>query len=236
VARTVSYGLERWSAGAGVVVWSGATDGCGIADEGKTPDASGRLQPVPRQCRGSIAGLADAVKQLDPDVVLVYSSVFDLQDRVLDGWPGVLRPGDARFDDYLVAEYVDAYDTLSAKGAKVVCHGLVRRRADPVLQRRDPATSPPGSTRPPRLRPGPDRVSRRSLHREPGRRRRAADRRRALLHRGFPLARREVREADPRSRSPLRRDCPVGGDVDTSSQWGTFTRLIAAARGRRCRL
>ncbi len=121
VARTMSYGLERWAAkGSDVVVWSGATEGCGIADKGEAPDAAGRLAPMPRQCRGLVDGLAGAVKQVDPDVVLVFSSIFDLQDRRLDGWPGVLGPGAPRFDDYLVGEYVGAYDTLSAGGAKVV--------------------------------------------------------------------------------------------------------------------
>jgi peptidoglycan/LPS O-acetylase OafA/YrhL len=121
VARTMGFGLERWAADRpDVRVWSAAIEGCGIADEGETPDAAGRLAAIKAQCRGRIDALADAVEQLRPRVVVVFSSVFDLQDRRLPGSDRVLAPGDRRFDDYLVDEYVDAVDTLSASGAKVV--------------------------------------------------------------------------------------------------------------------
>ena len=120
-ARSLSYGLERWAAKQnGVAVWSAATEGCGIADEGRVPDALGREVRPKIQCRGVVEGLRRTIKKVRPDMVVVSSSLFDLSDRRLAGWPGLLAPGDRRFDDYLVGEYVNAYDVFSASGAKVV--------------------------------------------------------------------------------------------------------------------
>jgi len=120
-ARTVSYGLERWAAqGSEATVWSAATEGCGLADEGQVQDASGREVRPPGQCRRVVERLAVTIEELDPAVMVVSSAIFDLKNRRLDGWDRPLGPGDPRFDDYLVREYVDAYDRLSANGAKVV--------------------------------------------------------------------------------------------------------------------
>jgi hypothetical protein len=120
-ARAVGYGLERWGSETGAaVVWSRATEGCGIADGGEVRDASGRVVPVPEACVGLADSWAEGVAEFDPDVVLVLSHVFDLQNRRLDDWPGFLAPGDDRFDDYLVEEYTHAVDVLSAGGAQVV--------------------------------------------------------------------------------------------------------------------
>ena len=121
IAQTMAYGLERWSAkGDKVVVWSDATGGCGIADAGKVLKAGGREAAVPSNCVGLAERFGDAVKRFRPDVVIVLSSIFDLQDRKLAGWPRFLGPGTKQFDDYLEKEYVDAYDTLSTSGARVV--------------------------------------------------------------------------------------------------------------------
>lgn len=120
-AGTVGYGLERWgTSGRRALVWSAATEGCGIANDGEVHDDVGRASPVPSQCVSLDDGWADAIEQFQPDMVLVLSQIFDLQDRRLDGWPGFLEPGDPEFDSYLLETYVDAFDALSAGGATVV--------------------------------------------------------------------------------------------------------------------
>lgn len=120
-ARTVGYGLERWAEGNGAaLVWSRAIEGCGIADEGRVRDVAGRDVPVTAGCVGVTDGWAAGVAEFDPDIVLVLSHIFDLQDRQVDGWPGFLAPGDELFDRYLVDEYVRAYDVLASSGARVV--------------------------------------------------------------------------------------------------------------------
>jgi hypothetical protein len=121
VAETMSYGLQQWTgAHPNVVVWSAATEGCGIADAGSVLKAGGRHEPVPANCRGVVARWAQGVKKFRPDIVIVLSSIFDLQSRHLDGWSGYLGPSDVKFDNYMINAYADAYDALSSTGAHVI--------------------------------------------------------------------------------------------------------------------
>lgn len=120
-ARTIGYGLERWADQNGTaLVWSRAVEGCGIADEGLVRSVAGREVPVGAECAAVTERWAAGVDEFDPDLVLVASHIFDLQDRQIPGWPDLLAPGDPAFDDYLVEEYVQAYDVLAASGARVV--------------------------------------------------------------------------------------------------------------------
>ena len=121
VAQTMGYGLQQWSGThPNVVVWSAATEGCGIADAGTVLKAGGRHEPVPANCRGVVERWAQGVKKFRPDIVIVLSAIFDLQSRHIDGWSGFLGPADTQFDDYLVNAYADAYDALSSTGAQVI--------------------------------------------------------------------------------------------------------------------
>jgi peptidoglycan/LPS O-acetylase OafA/YrhL len=121
VARTVGYGLERWGAEHGAaLVWSSGTEGCGIADDGAVRDLTGRERELPEPCRAVWSNWQEQVASFDPDIVVVLSTAWDLQERRLPGWPRFLGPGDTAFDDYLVEEYTAAFDALSQGGAAVV--------------------------------------------------------------------------------------------------------------------
>jgi hypothetical protein len=122
-ARTLGYGLERWAADTGeAVVWTTATLGCGIADEGVVVDAFTRADeaPVSEPCLHIREGWKEQIAQFDPDVVIVFSTIWDQQDRRLPGWDAMEQPGDPAFDDYLLREYRESVDILSASGAKIV--------------------------------------------------------------------------------------------------------------------
>jgi peptidoglycan/LPS O-acetylase OafA/YrhL len=120
VSRTIGYGLERWTTATGdALVWSAGTEGCGIARGGFLADASGREMPAPSACDVVPQGWAEQIDAFGPDLVVVASNAADFRERRVGDWPARLEPGDPRFDDYLVAEYVNAYDILSAGGAAV---------------------------------------------------------------------------------------------------------------------
>lgn len=101
------------------MVWSAGTGGCGLADDGEVVD-SGRKRPVEARCRAVQPGFEQQVADFDPDVVIVLSTIYDLQQRRLDGWDDFRVPGDPGFDEYLAAEYARVYDILSARDARVV--------------------------------------------------------------------------------------------------------------------
>jgi peptidoglycan/LPS O-acetylase OafA/YrhL len=120
VSRSLGYGLEQWATATNsAVVLSIGAGGCGIADDGNVID-NGRATPTPARCRQVEQGWDSQVQQFKPDLVIVLSSIWDNQQRQLSSWPKMLVPGDPAFDDYLVKKYTDAYDALSAHGAKVL--------------------------------------------------------------------------------------------------------------------
>lgn len=59
------------------------------------------------------------VEQIDPDIIVVLAGGGDLSNRRMPDWPDFLNPGDAVFDDWLVAEMIAVTDRLSAHGAHV---------------------------------------------------------------------------------------------------------------------
>ncbi|MEZ5245184.1 MAG: acyltransferase family protein [Acidimicrobiales bacterium] len=120
VSRTIGYGLERWAADRDTaVVWSAGTEGCGVARGGVFVDTSGRETEILAACNAVWDGWTDQIRQFDPDIVIVISNAADFRERRLDGWDGRREPGDPVFDEYLIDEYVQAYDVLSAGGATV---------------------------------------------------------------------------------------------------------------------
>jgi peptidoglycan/LPS O-acetylase OafA/YrhL/lysophospholipase L1-like esterase len=132
VALTLGYGLERWAAEDDeYVVWTGATEGCGFADEGMVLDLLSRESEVSERCRGVASSLPAQVAEFDPDIVVVLTSAWDLQERRLPEWDDVRGPGDAAFDAYLLREYGQAADVLASGGARIVwvqppCAGQAR--------------------------------------------------------------------------------------------------------------
>lgn len=118
--RSLGYGLERWAdANDAAWVWNVGSLGCGIADEGFT-FGSGSETAVRDECVGLVDEWRSQVLEFEPDIVVVFSSLWDLSDRRLDDWDARLGIGDPDFDAYLAAEYEDALAAFAATGAEVV--------------------------------------------------------------------------------------------------------------------
>jgi len=118
-ARSLGYGLERWGPDNGAWVWNVAVNGCGLADEGMT-FGSGEPAPVREECARVLSDLERQIASFEPDLVVVFSSTWDLGRRQLDDWDGPSDVGDPRFREYLLREYEAAVDVLSAGGAGIV--------------------------------------------------------------------------------------------------------------------
>jgi hypothetical protein len=123
VARTFGYGLERWAADTDAAqVWTTATLGCGLADEGFIGSGwfTNREQALPENCLRVHEGWKAQIEQFKPDLVIVMSSIWDTQERRLPDWPQMKIPGDPAFDDYLLREYRESVDELAAGGAAIL--------------------------------------------------------------------------------------------------------------------
>jgi len=123
VARTAGYGLERWAGDTDAArVWTTATLGCGLADEGfiKSGWFANREQPLPESCLRVHEGWKKQIEQFNPDLVIVMSSIWDTQERRLPDWMQMKIPGDPVFDEYLLREYRESVDELTAGGAAIL--------------------------------------------------------------------------------------------------------------------
>ena len=121
-ARTFGYGLEQWAADNDVaLIWTTATLGCGLADEGFVDSGFWKREtPLQESCLQVHAGWQAQIEQFNPDLVIVMSSLWDTQERRLPDWPQMKLPGDPVFDDYLLREYREAVDELTAGGAAIL--------------------------------------------------------------------------------------------------------------------
>lgn len=121
VARTLGAGLEAWGAsGGGVAVWDVSRDGCGILLDGVVQGLYAGLGPLPPDCATAAADLPAQLAEFRPTAVIVLSTIWDLADRRLDGWPRPEHPGDPQFDAYLLDRYGAFVDGAHAAGATVV--------------------------------------------------------------------------------------------------------------------
>lgn len=123
VARTFGYGLERWAADTQAAqVWTTATLGCGLADEGfiKSEWYANREQALAESCQRVHEGWKKQIEQFNPDLVIVMSSIWDTQERRLPDWSQMKLPGDPAFDEYLLREYRESVDELTAGGAAIL--------------------------------------------------------------------------------------------------------------------
>lgn len=119
VGITLGRGLEHRAATVGdVQVWNIARMYCGIGR-----NAERLLMGVQKAetdgCSDWPARWADAVERFDPDTVVVLSTIWELIDRRRAEWPEFLGLGDSPYDRWIVAEYVDALDVLSTRGARI---------------------------------------------------------------------------------------------------------------------
>jgi len=120
VSCTLGQGLAPWaSERQSMTVLNNATLGCGVLRLGNVRTRFIDDEPVSPVCDWD-QRWRDQVEAFDPDVSVVLTGAWDVYDRTLDGRSDWLKPGDAAFDDYLVAETRDAVDALTSAGGQVV--------------------------------------------------------------------------------------------------------------------
>jgi hypothetical protein len=118
VASTFAPGLEQWAARHGnVQVLDQARFWCSLGRG--LPIGQGLVTTVPTSCSDWETRWSEAVTSFDPDVVLVFFSMWEVSPRQLPGSTEWLTPGDKRLDTWQLAEYQTAADVLSARGAAV---------------------------------------------------------------------------------------------------------------------
>jgi hypothetical protein len=118
VAQTLGRGFERWAPRHGVTFVNGARFYCGIARGGRLGAAMGHSSDTCGDWAPTWSRLLDRVQ---PDVVVVLSTLWDISSRQRDDWgPDYLSQGDPRFDGFIVGEWGRAVDLLRSRGARVV--------------------------------------------------------------------------------------------------------------------
>jgi hypothetical protein len=119
LSASLGVGLERWADETGeATVWTTALLGCGFMPEGEI-DFPGQTR-FPSHCLDVQDQWRDQVRQFDPDVVVVSSTVWDLVPRKLPEWDTFRQPGDPQFDDFILDRYREAMDIFTSRGARVV--------------------------------------------------------------------------------------------------------------------
>ena len=137
-ALSLGYGLDRWTAqNKRALVWNHGIEGCGLAVDGEIRSFGSTGSGMDR-CRAAVQAWPSQLKAFRPDVVIVLTSLTDIQDRRLPGQSGFSSVGQPNFDTFLVHEYEHDIDTLSSTGAHVVwmtppCTGI-----KPVAGQPDP--------------------------------------------------------------------------------------------------
>lgn len=117
---SLGYGLERWAADQRrALVWNRGNEGCGVAVDGDVR-GFGSTDSGAARCRAAIRSWPKQLRSFRPDVVIVLSSLTDIQDRKIPGESRLRAFGDATFDRYLLDQYRRAVDVLSSTGATVV--------------------------------------------------------------------------------------------------------------------
>jgi len=118
VALTLGRGVERWGARNGITVVNSGRLWCPIARGGRLATTLGRSVD---SCSDWPEIWSSQIERHRPDVVVVLTTAWDLSPRQRDEWgSGYLEPGDARFDDYVKAEWSYAVDLFGQTGARVV--------------------------------------------------------------------------------------------------------------------
>jgi peptidoglycan/LPS O-acetylase OafA/YrhL len=136
VGQTFGRGMELWGIHTGrAQVWNDAHYYCAL----------GRYAPrafgvgVDRQsaiCDSWGERWPQELQKFDPDVVVMLYTFWEMVFRQPPGTNELLAPGDKRYDDWQLGEYLKAVDTASARGAKVVWLTIPCRKDDtPDMQR-----------------------------------------------------------------------------------------------------
>ncbi len=106
--------------GAALEVSVAAAPDCGVALGGFVRLPGGAIERDTDRCGLVQDAWADAIEEMRPDVVLVWSAVRDVSDRRLDTDVPWAAPGDPALDDFLSLELRDMVERISATGAGVL--------------------------------------------------------------------------------------------------------------------
>ncbi len=118
---SLGYGLDRWADdGRHALVWNRGIEACGVAVDGTVREFGGAATSSTQRCRDVLSAWPGQLEAFKPDMVVVFSSLVDIQDRKLPGESRYRSIGDPKFDRFLLDQYIHAVDVLSATGAKVV--------------------------------------------------------------------------------------------------------------------
>ena len=118
VASTFAPGLKQWAAQHGnVQVLDKARFWCSLG-RGLTI-GQGLVTAVPTSCSDWETRWSEAIRSFDPDVVLVFFSMWEVSPRQLPDGDKWLQPGAEPLDTWQLSEYQTAADVLSARGAAV---------------------------------------------------------------------------------------------------------------------
>ncbi len=119
LAKSLGVGLARRAEAHGMSAWNIAVMGCGIARRGERVFVQG--SPAGRDLCMSWADWWPVQRdRFKPDYAVIIGGPRDLVTRRLPEWSEFRNLGDPIFDDWLVSEYVEAVDVLSARGAHVL--------------------------------------------------------------------------------------------------------------------
>jgi peptidoglycan/LPS O-acetylase OafA/YrhL len=114
IAWSLGNGFLEWGSATGQAeVWNAGQIGCGVATGGEPA-----LHQNP--CEDFRTLLPPMIDQFRPDVTVMMTGAWDLGDRTFPGQDGPSSPGDPEFDRWMLDNYQDAVDVLTADGAVVV--------------------------------------------------------------------------------------------------------------------
>jgi peptidoglycan/LPS O-acetylase OafA/YrhL len=119
-AESIVIGLQRWGVRTGTMA---------VMDQGVPNCPFGRSgfaralripREIPEECAERDATLEAAVRDFDPDVVLLAGSFWDITDRRPDNFASYTSIGDPDYDRFLVEELRHVTQIVSNGGAQVV--------------------------------------------------------------------------------------------------------------------
>jgi peptidoglycan/LPS O-acetylase OafA/YrhL/lysophospholipase L1-like esterase len=113
ISWSLGNGVLDWGEQTGLAeVWNAGQIGCGVATGG---------EPVLHQnpCEDFRTLLPPVIAQFRPDVAVMMTGAWDLGDRTFPGREGPSSPGDPEFDQWMLDEYQQVVDVLTAEGAVV---------------------------------------------------------------------------------------------------------------------
>ena len=117
VGRDVGNGLKDWATRTGEAeILNLATRGCGLA-VGAWPAGSGRRAKVCDRWRTSVH---EQLARFEPEVIVIMTAVWELNEREKPDWDGPRALGDPHFDAWLIEEFESTLRFLDDFDAHVV--------------------------------------------------------------------------------------------------------------------